>query len=250
MGLKIHALPVGRIKNVAGAWVTWVRGWEEYTDLPLVMFVVIGGERPIVVDTGGPDPAVFGTRFGSGYERPPGQDPASQLARIGVEPSDVRDVILTDLHWTQCGNTSLFEGARFFVQEEELLYAVNPIELHRRMYALGTDVGPAWSGSLSHFEVIRGEREVVPGVEIVPLPGHGTGTQGVLVDTEAGRFLIAGHCVNTYGNWTGDGTFPHIPSAVFTNLVDYVDTFRRIEELNCEVIPSHDPKVLDVSVFG
>ena len=85
---------------------------------------------------------------------------------------------------------------------------------------------------------------------MVSLPGHTPGSQGVLVDTDAGRFLLAGDTIDTYENWEGNEHTDHIPSGVHTDLFQYFDSFRRIEELDCEVIPSHDGAVLERGPFG
>ena len=60
---------------------------------------------------------------------------------------------------------------------------------------------------------------------------------------EGASHLIAGDCVSWYANWHGDQRLNHIPVGSFTNLHDYMSSFRKIEELQCEVIPSHDPEV-------
>jgi glyoxylase-like metal-dependent hydrolase (beta-lactamase superfamily II) len=86
----------------------------------------------------------------------------------------------------------------------------------------------------------------------VPLPGHTPGSQGILVETDAGRYLIAGDCLDSYDNWywKGDEDIPHIPSAAITDVIAFDESFRRIESLGCEPIPSHDDRVLETRVFG
>jgi hypothetical protein len=71
----------------------------------------------------------------------------------------------------------------------------------------------------------------------------------VLVDTGSERYLLAGDCVDTYENWTGNERTPHIPSGVHTNLFEYYDSFAKIEKLGCEVVPSHDLAVVERGEF-
>jgi N-acyl homoserine lactone hydrolase len=85
---------------------------------------------------------------------------------------------------------------------------------------------------------------------VVSLPGHTPGSQGVLVETDAGPFLLAGDTVDTYENWEGNSQVEHIPSGIHTDLFQYFDSFRKIEHLGCEVIPSHDAAVLERGPFG
>jgi N-acyl homoserine lactone hydrolase len=73
-----------------------------------------------------------------------------------------------------------------------------------------------------------------------------------LVETDAGRYLIAGDCLDSYDNWSpgGDDGVPHVPSWSFTDVIQFDESFRRIESLDCEPIPSHDVRVLETRVFG
>lgn len=112
-------------------------------------------------------------------------------------------------------------------------------------------IDPPWVPVEDRIDVVDGDADVAPGLSVVWLPGHTPGSQGVLVDTGAGgRFLIAGDCVNLYRNWEGDGTLRHIVGGSLMNLRDHLRSFTRIEGLDAEVIPSHDPLVLERGVFG
>jgi N-acyl homoserine lactone hydrolase len=41
----------------------------------------------------------------------------------------------------------------------------------------------------------------------------------------------------------------HIPSGFFTDIVVDADSLQRIEKLGCEVVPSHDPLVVERREF-
>lgn len=84
---------------------------------------------------------------------------------------------------------------------------------------------------------------------MVALPGHTPGSQGVVVEAATKRYLLAGDCIDLYENWAGDDEAEHIPSGFFTDIVAYEHSLKRIEELGCEVIPSHDPLVVQRREF-
>jgi glyoxylase-like metal-dependent hydrolase (beta-lactamase superfamily II) len=212
--------------------------------------VITGGDSPIVVDTGAPEIDLVHAHLDPTFRRATEHEPRRVLGEAGIDPADVRHVVLTHLHWSHCGNLELFENARFYVQDDELRYAISPIALHRAAYARSGDITPPWLAVLDRVDTIRGAADIAPGVSTVPLPGHTPGSQGVLVETDAGRFLIAGDCLNSYDNWAGGAGHDHIPSSSFTNLIDYAESFARIDSLGCAVIPSHDQRVLDQAVFG
>lgn len=249
-GLTILALPGGVIPHVREVSVVYHGSWDTRRDLPIIMFVIVGGDHPIIVDTGAPEPTLVNRHYDPTFRRSPDHEPHRVLEDAGINPADVRQVVLTHLHWSHCGNVQLFPNARFYVQDDELRYAISPISLHRSAYGRSSDVNPSWLPVLDRVETIRGAVQIAPGVSTVPLPGHTPGSQGALVETASGRFLIAGDCLNSYDNWKGNATLDHIPSSSFTNLIDYTESFERIDSLKCDVIPSHDQRVLDQAVFG
>jgi len=56
-----------------------------------------------------------------------------------------------------------------------------------------------------------------------------------------------------YPSTTDDDRLPHIPGGVFIDMVDYMESFDKIEGLErqgVQIIPSHDQRVLDTGVFG
>jgi glyoxylase-like metal-dependent hydrolase (beta-lactamase superfamily II) len=253
VGLQILALPSGLVPAAQEAAVTYQRGYGKTRPLPMIMFVITGGDRPIMVDTGTPDQEFVRKYVGYGhFERPAEEDTLRQLTGAGVDPAEVRDVVFTHLHWDHCSNIELFPNARFTVQDEELKYAVNPIPLHRRAFQHLPGTQPPWLPVLSRLNVISGAVEIAPGVSTVPLPGHTPGSQGVLVETDKGPYLIAGDCLDSYDNWNwaGEEGVPHVPSWSFTDVLQCDESFRRIESLGCEPIPSHDVQVLETRVFG
>ena len=105
---------------------------------------------------------------------------------------------------------------------------------------------------LDRLNAVSGAVEIAPGVRTVPLPGHTPGSQGILVETDKGEYLIAGDCLDSYDNWywNGNDGVPHVPSWSFTDVIQFDESFRRIESLGCEPIPSHDERVLATRVFG
>ncbi len=88
---------------------------------------------------------------------------------------------------------------------------------------------------LPNLDVVKGEVEIRPGIRTLPVPGHTPGSQAILVDTDQGRYVIAGDAVFTYENLERD-----IPPG-FHNDVDHsmesMETLRRRAD---HILPSHD----------
>ena len=248
--LTIHALPAGVLRNFPTAAAQYQRGFGQFHDLPMIMFVITGGDHPIVVDSGTPEPEFVRRYMGGNFDRTDDEDPVSTLKTVGVDPEDVQTVIHTHLHWDHCGNNHLFPNAKFVVQKTELLYAVDPVGPNRGSYQNNDRICPPWAPLLNRFTTVKGDVEIAAGVEVVALPGHTPGSQGVLVTTGGERYLLAGDTCDSMKNWEGDERAAHIPSGSFTNLLDYMDTFDKMERLSAQVIPSHDPELLATGEFG
>jgi glyoxylase-like metal-dependent hydrolase (beta-lactamase superfamily II) len=106
------------------------------------------------------------------------------LASVGTAPDDVDVVINCHLHADHAGGNVHFPGARILAQPAELTAARHPD------YSVAEDL--ALDGG--NYETHEGEYDVLPGVRVIPTPGHSPGHQSVLVTTDAGRLLLAGQC--------------------------------------------------------
>lgn len=114
----------------------------------------------------------------------------AQLADRGVEPDEIDIVINTHLHFDHCGwNTRIvnnvavptFSNARYFVHRGELEHARNPNERDRVSYIPENFEPMARSGQ---WQLVEGEHcEVVPGVDLIVLPGHTRDMMGVRVSS-------------------------------------------------------------------
>ena len=88
--------------------------------MPMAYFtwLIADGATGVVVDTG------FSAEVAA---RRPGRrefvaDQREVLERLGVRPDDVRDVVLTHLHFDHAGGLDRFPRARFWLQEAEMAF--------------------------------------------------------------------------------------------------------------------------------
>lgn len=104
------------------------------------------------------------------------------LSEIGVEPSEVDIVVNCHLHVDHAGGNVHFRGTPIIVHPDELAAARGPD------YTVPEDIdldGGNW-------EEREGEHEPLPGIRVIPTPGHSPGHQAVSIETDAGRLLLAG----------------------------------------------------------
>jgi glyoxylase-like metal-dependent hydrolase (beta-lactamase superfamily II) len=119
---------------------------------------------------------------------PRASPPAEALRALGVEPADIGAIANCHLHADHAGGNHAFPGIRVLVQEAELAVAREP-DFTFPAYAF--DYPDA------RLDVIDGETDVAPGLRLLPTPGHTPGHQSLLVETDAGRVLLAGQATNT-----------------------------------------------------
>jgi N-acyl homoserine lactone hydrolase len=108
--------------------------------------------------------------------------PEELVARVSV-------VINTHLHFDHCGGNRVFRGLPVHVQARELADA--------RTLPHYTITEWVDFDGVSYIEH-DGEAEVLPGVRLLPAPGHTAGHQVVLVDTPDGLVVLGGDVAYTF----------------------------------------------------
>lgn len=133
----------------------------------------------LIVDTGmGSHPDV------DAHYRPRRIPLAGALASIGTSAADVRFVVNCHLHFDHCGGNPELAGRPIYTQRSEL------DEARREDYTLPELV----DGPGLQYEVLDGETEILPGVVVIPTPGHTNGHQSVVVLRGDGTVVVAGQC--------------------------------------------------------
>ncbi|RFS83436.1 N-acyl homoserine lactonase family protein [Actinomadura spongiicola] len=249
MSVTVNAIRVGRSENVPLAAAVYGSASDETIDIHMFMFVIEAAGTRVVVDTGTLAPEYVREHHPYAFVRAPEELPETALRECGVDPDDVDYVVNTHLHWDHCSNNALFRNARILVGRRELEYAIHPLPLHERAYEKLPGLQAPWMSAWDRTEAVSHEQEICPGVTVVPLPGHTPGSQGVLVETDAGRFLLAGDAIGVYENWDPHDWRKCVAPTIHTNLFECYDTFQFVADLDCEVIPSHDHRILDSPLF-
>jgi N-acyl homoserine lactone hydrolase len=107
-------------------------------------------------------------------------------------------VINTHLHFDHCGGNRRFAGTPIHVQARELADGISG-ETYVNEW-----VDFAGANYVEH----DGEAEVLPGIRLLPTPGHTEGHQFVLVDTADGLVVLGGDVAYTFrelGNGATEG---------------------------------------------
>ncbi len=162
-------------------------------------FVIRHAEGPILVDTG---VGIGNSEIDSLFA--PVHHPVDDvLAEVGVQRLDVRMVINSHLHFDHCGNNRLFPGIPLVVQRAEYEDARQP----------GYTI-PEWIDFPgADWRPIDGEAEVLPGIKVIPTPGHTPGHQSVLVYQAERVDVIAAQAIYDVGELDAEASIEPLSKA-------------------------------------
>jgi N-acyl homoserine lactone hydrolase len=150
------------------------------------------------------------------------------LEELGVQANDVKDVILTHLHFDHAEGLAGWPMRRTYVHkiETEAPYA------------------QVISGVLemANLEVLEGEEgEIEPGLRWMRTPGHSDGLISLLVDTDDGLVVIASDCVGPLPEYFDE---MDLPEDFGPERDELLRQWKRIRDLDpAVVIPGHNPPV-------
>ena len=219
-------------------------GGDPHDDHPMPMdyfiWVVKSDERVYVIDTG----------FDEATAKARGRDflraPAEGLKSIGIDPSDVEDVILSHMHYDHAGNLGLFPKARYHIQDLEMQFCTGRYMTHSHMrFPFAVDDVVEMVRHLYNGRVVfhSGDAEIAPGLSLHHVGGHSMGLQMVRVRTRRGWVVLAADAAHYYANMDRDLAYP------FTyNIGEVLEGYRKARALADSpdhIIPGHDPLVLE-----
>ena len=117
------------------------------------------------------------------------------VAKAGGHLDEVRFVVNCHLHFDHCGGNPELAGRTIIAQRIELETART-----QEHYTLPELVdGPGLV-----YELLDGEAEILPGVLVIPTPGHTDGHQSLVVRHPDGTVIVAGQSHDTATDYGSD----------------------------------------------
>ena len=126
------------------------------------------------------------------WYQPRRTDLREALGRVGVRLEDLDLVANCHLHFDHCGGNPLLGSTPVLCQRRELATA------------------RAGDYTFDHlvegrsYELLDGEAEPLPGLHVVPTPGHVDGHQSLVVECEDGSVVLAGQSHESAAAWARD----------------------------------------------
>ena len=126
------------------------------------------------------------------------------LAAAGFQPEQITRVINTHLHFDHAGGNTYrdaggavrltFPNARYVVQRGEYEFATHTNERTAASY-FPPNFAPVREAG--RFDLVEGEAEIVPGVRVIPTPGHVPYHEGILLTSRGEQAFYLGDLVPT-----------------------------------------------------
>jgi len=184
------------------------------------LWLLQDGERRVLVDAG-----------------PPSYIPLIHegLARHGLTPDDITDVLVTHLHWDHVANVTMFPRATTWVGEEELAWALDQpagtpfvADLHAQELRRRTE----------GVERIRPGREILPGIHAVAGPGHTPHHLAFLLERRPTPIVFAGDAVKNVAELSTLRAASTMDAAASSATIDRLRSLMR--DTGAAMVPGHD----------
>ncbi|MCL5735536.1 MAG: MBL fold metallo-hydrolase [Actinobacteria bacterium] len=160
--------------------------WEGWTTPYTCLLVSAGGKR-VLIDTGA---GALGPRTGALVKN---------LGSLGVDPGAIDLVILTHAHPDHLGGNTAADGSVVFPKAD---WAMSKVEWDFWMGGQAEAVLPEHSKEIllgyarrnlgpigDRVELVDGEKELLPGIKILPAPGHTPGHSAVAISSAREELL-------------------------------------------------------------
>lgn len=236
---KIYAINYGfHERRVRENFITSHDDHDGPMPINFYVWAVVSAQRSFLVDTG------FRQEVAAQRHRTITRPVAEGLKRIQIEVRELRDVIVTHMHYDHAGNLDLFPNARLHIQDDEVNFVTGRCMTHGAFRHpveaedVVTLVRRNFAGQVQFHD---GDEEIAPGVSVHRIGGHTKGLQAVRVWTQRGWVVLASDASHFYANMNAGRPFP-----IVYNVHDMLEGHRRLlalAESPDHVIPGHDPLV-------
>ena len=233
---EIYAIKYAGPFESSGAFVMWNKEWEKTVKRNYYIWCIKGASETVIVDAG-VSPELASEKGLYGYV-----NPAEVLARIELKADAIRHVVITHIHWDHASGVSLFPNATFYVQDEEYRFWLkDPVAKRPPFEHLSDNAAKAYLASregTDRLALLKGDQEILPGIECLFSPGHTVALQAVAVNTAKGTAILGSDCAHLFRNYREDW-----PSCLIVDLVGWMKSYEKLRAKASSIdliFPGHD----------
>jgi glyoxylase-like metal-dependent hydrolase (beta-lactamase superfamily II) len=211
------------------------------TDLAFIIGVIRGNGHTVLLDAGFYRPQFLAAWKPFDYQRP-----TAAVAKAGVAPDAVTDIIISHVHWDHLDGADLFPNARIWIQKAEYEHYVGA---GGQPLAESIDTVDAQMLARLHeagrVQLVDGDaREILPGITVYTGGRHTYASQYASVRTAHGVVVLASDNMYMFENLAKHAPIgeTYQPADSVSNLAAQ-DRMRRIASKPGFIIPGHDPQI-------
>jgi glyoxylase-like metal-dependent hydrolase (beta-lactamase superfamily II) len=219
-------------------------GWEENILINYYIWAIRSKDgETTLVDTG------TGPSFAKEQNLKGFVPPEQLVARLGIKREHVTKVIITHMHFDHVGGmenfAQLYPNAKFYVQRNEFDFWVNnPISKRPPFKRSRLDLGNKGLADLAggpRLIMLNGDKVIGPDMELLLVPGHAPGLQGVLVNTAKGSAVVASDSAHIARSFKDD-----MPSSIVADMVTWLKSYDKLRAKAPldNLFPGHDVLML------
>ncbi|WP_068083971.1 N-acyl homoserine lactonase family protein [Novosphingobium rosa] len=232
-GVRLFAFTVGHVHMPVSYFID---GEEGEIRAPVTAFLIDHPKGAVLFDTGLGQRFVRprGTARESFIDLEAGETIDEKLRAIGVEPAEIRWIIVSHFHTDHAGGNAYFPNATIVTQEAEYDYAFNNAGEDPIYEIAEYDLGQP-------FLKVRGEHDLFGDGTIIIFPtlGHTPGHQSAKIRTDGGDVVLTGDCCSLQRS-LDEFKLP----ASCHDADQFLASLKHLASLRdrgAKVLPSHDP---------
>ncbi len=233
----VYALSYGTLADYPLANLVAGADKSKRTDLEMMIWLLEGSQgKHVLVDTGFYREKLFQHWKILNFIRP-----TDAVAKLGLKPDQITDIILTHVHWDHVGGLELFPKAQVWIQKDEFNY-------YCATDTLVPGIDPDDKAVLiklktaGRLHLVNGDdKKILPGIRVYTGGKHTYATQYVGVHTRQGTTIVASDNIYLYENLE-----KHVPIGATLDANSNVKAQDRMKTLVRDpkfIIPGHDPAV-------
>lgn len=207
-------------------------------DLAMMVWLARGNGHNVLVDAG-----FYREKFVTQWKPVDFVSPAIAVARAGVKPEEVTDIIVSHVHWDHMDGIDLFPKATIWIQRNEYEHYIGPFPGEVRRDIDSTDAVMIKSlYDQGRVKLVDGDaQEIIPGIKVYIGGKHTWESQFATITTASGTVVVASDNMYLFENLE-----KHAPIAETYDAASNLRAQQRMTTLASNprlIVPGHDPAV-------